>query len=542
MAQRFSVRIKPLGGTSAKADPADPSLWSQQQDGSWLSMDVYDPVDATNGYNWDNVTVPGQLRRIMGYANMTSYVTSDYSCQEYFTLDDGENRNRIAIIGGVVHALPTTLAVGSIYETSAVHPGTTSTFSTVFQKTGLVSAIQYGAYAVISDLTTTPYKWRHGDAYLSKLIQVGHEYKFKYLEQFHQRIIGAHSDQDNGNIDIRWTEALPSMTTLSFPASNQIYKPDNDIGITGIKRMGDMACLVYGRQSIHILDYQPDYAIPFSLYAQVSGTGTDSHWSIIDTGNAHYFFDRDKGFVAYAGGRDYLVISDAVEPLLDTIDQSSYGIIYGKPIPYSPEIVWAVPLNRSSYPNALLYYNTATKQWRRSNIPTTAFLFDQIHSRYTFSQLGTAYGKWSSATGQFSSYQTTSNRMLFAVPGGAAVGKVYFRYMDGDNFNGSAFSAWRIEPIMFQPDATKTKRIQEIHFIGPTSGNFNIDVYWRTGQSEQAVNAASWTGIGSASQLSTGSQVLYMDQSGRFHQFKWGTDGADEGFKVSEIIIKGIAF
>ena len=115
--------------------------------------------------------------------------------------------------------------------------------------------INYGGYFIFADRAEhTPYKWKHGDANLTKLILDGTEFKFRYLTKFQQRIIGAYSDQTNGDLDLRWTDAIPTWASLDFAAANQLYKPGED-SITGVSKFGVNNLFVYGTDSICALQY-----------------------------------------------------------------------------------------------------------------------------------------------------------------------------------------------------------------------------------------------------------------------------------------------
>ena len=182
------------------------------------------------------------------------------------------------------------------------------------------SMMQYGSYVIFTDGKLTPYKWAH--SYINpstdadKLIATGTEYVFKYLEFFQGRILGAYSDQTNGDLEIRWTTVLPSMSTLTFSGTNQAYKPGSD-SIVALKRLGANACYLYGQTSINRIDYYPDFTAPFVITELVQGQSASNSASIIQLPDRHFFFNRNYGFVEYAGGTDWRVISEDIEDQLD---------------------------------------------------------------------------------------------------------------------------------------------------------------------------------------------------------------------------------
>jgi hypothetical protein len=90
--------------------------------------------------------------------------------------------------------------------------------------TDFYSFIKYGSYMVFADFAEhTPYCSDYNDANLLKLISGGTEFKFRYLESFARRIIGAYSDQTNGNIEIRWSNANPTPNTSCTFAARKPY-------------------------------------------------------------------------------------------------------------------------------------------------------------------------------------------------------------------------------------------------------------------------------------------------------------------------------
>ena len=80
-------------------------------------------------------------------------------------------------------------------------------------------------------------------------------------------------------------------------------------------------------------------------------------------------------------------------------------------------------------------------------------------------------------------------------------------------------------PIFGYPDDTRDKRIQEIHVFATNhvAAPGSIEIGWRGGDSEQAVNASAWTTLGTIDQAYTVlNQVLYCDVTAKVHQFRVG--------------------
>ena len=163
--------------------------------------------------------------------------------------------------------------------------------------------VTLGSYMIFTDWGEhTPYKSDYNDASLTKLVQAGNEYCFRYIEPFQNRIIGAYDTSGggladaNGAYSIRWTDNIitTGWGSATFTAANQLYRP-SDEPITGIKRMGQNACFVYGENSIDRLDYYSSYSTPFGLTTMVSDHGAAGHFSIINLGNRHLFYNIDLG-------------------------------------------------------------------------------------------------------------------------------------------------------------------------------------------------------------------------------------------------------
>lgn len=534
MAQKFELTILPTGGLNLKSDPADQSMFTfMDKEGTIIT------TQGAGGSNWETSETHGVCKKAPG---ITKYNTGDTSTstddrwQALFLLNDGTNKNLCGVYKGKFYTI-TTSDITKIEEAG----GSPVTFDTSVP----VTMAQYGAYVVIACIGKTPYKWKHGDSALTKLILAGTEYKFKFIEQYHNRIIGAYSDQSNGSIDIRFTNALPTIASLEFPAANQLYKPDDDIGITGLKRMGNSACLVYGSKSIHSLEYYSDFTPVFQISPQITEIGTNSPYSIVDVGNAHFFYDRDRGFIHYAGGKQFKVISEPIESFLSTIKDTGLKYIIGEYIPNTSSIIWIVPTWGSSVPNAWVIYDYVADKWYQQDITATAMEYIETSETYSamlWTEWMNSYGgilqTWG-ATGT-DLWTTNLTEKYVRLMLGNTTGYVYARY--GDDLDGSDYSSWRIEPILWLPDMERRKRLIEIRMECSETGNYSVDVYHRGGDNKQACMDASWTLLGSISLAATSDMVLYTDQTYRFHQLKWGTDLKDEGFQISKIKLKGVIY
>jgi hypothetical protein len=401
----------------------------------------------------------------------------------------------------------------------------------------LINAIQYSDYILFTDRlgTTTPYKWKNGDANSTKLILSGTEFKFRYLEKFQRRIIGAYSDQTNGDIEIRWTDALPTWASLSFAAANQLYKPGND-SITGIKNFGSNACFLYGSNSIDSIDYYANYTVPFAIRNLVSNQGCTGHHSIVDIGSVHYIFNKFYGFCAYAGGNDFPAggkpISEKIENLISGINPVYYPLIVGTFIPQKGEVCWAVPLNGATYNNALLFYDIKTGNWRKKNVNAGYVDYWTLDTSLIWNDLAAlGYTYWTDFGQMRWSELVASNP--YVVHGNTA-GHVY---MDSGESNlGTAWDGYRIEPVMSLGNARSL--LLEIWFALDVVGNYNLYVKHRSGDTIAECESAVWSDLNNVSCNTPQNAVCYLSENARYHQIKWGTSGASEPFSVNAIEFK----
>ena len=453
------------------------------------------------------------------YLWSNSAIGSATGCNALFELDDGTNIDHIFLDHGKFYYYD------SSKDPQNIDAATPVTFNTTAPS--LYSLIQFSDYVVIADGLRTPYKWKHGDANLTKLILSGTEYVFKYLIEFQRRIIGAYSDQTNGDIEIRWTDALPTIASLDFDSANQLYKPLESDPITGISKMGANAAYLYGEESICRIDYYPGSSIPFGITQTVMGHGSINHHSIVNDGFANYFFDKNYGFIKYQGEYEIKkenIISRSIQPIIETISSNYQNRIIGTVLPFSHEICWAVPADSSVTNNKLLFYNTRTGQWRQQSFAARYIDFWTPYTSYTWTNLNTAYSTWSAASSAIGSWGAVT-RQLPALVFGITDGHLYNN--TGETNLGVPLQSYRMEPILDFGYPDKQKRVLEVWFDSlETSGSISsLIVYWRTGDTLNELLNASWealTPLYLGIDLDHSDAVQYMDKTGKFHQFYWG--------------------
>lgn len=399
---------------------------------------------------------------------------------------------------------------------SATVDGTLQTTTFASDEGDLYSVISFGSYVIFADrMEHTPYKWKNGDQRLTKLITAsgGTEYKFRYLIEWQRRIIGAYSNQTNGDIEIRWTEALPTWLDLEFAAANQIYKPTTD-SISGISKLGASAVFLYGTDSISRLNYYGLTDTMFGLKLAVADQGTASHHSIVNAQGANWFFNKNYGFVRYLGGSTIVsqdIISGDIESDIASIDERYYSRIVGKYLPLTQQIVWALPLDGATTPSHLFYFHLPTRTWTK----------EDKECRYI--------DTWTRSAGEY-------KKPVF----GNADGHVYQitgeTLPSTDNLDG-----YRVEPILDFGNPRRMDMLSEIWFGVVEGGDYSIDVYYRSGDTVKELIASGWGSvIGTISLNNPSNPKIYINQTAKLHQIKWGTNLDSEKFGINSITFRYI--
>jgi len=519
-----TFRILPFLGRKTDVPMDDPSLFKAIAEGVSVTHDV-------GGVNFDLARKRNCCVKSYGYSEWSNTANAQATkCLGLFELYDGTNRDHVFFDNGKVFVFNGSL--NPVDVSGAV------TFAT--GDAALYCPIRVGSYMVFADKgTTTPYKWKNGDAAVTKLIDPGGasgytEFKFRYLEYFIRRIIGFYSGQTNGNIDMRYTAALPDLSgNVEFPAANQLYVP-NDDPIHGPAKMGQDRCFVYCENSINQLIYYPDYLAPFRIYTVVADQGAENYHSIINLGDKHLFFNRNYGFCEYDGGRQITPISQDIEADLQNIESNYYDRIVGIYRPLHRQVVWSVPMAGEVANNRLLFYDIDTKQFTWEDKAMRFIASWRIYDSFTWNDLITELGgtgaKWSDAGSHTWAYYTSlRQRFVYA----NTDGKLY--YHTGEGLDGSNLDGYRIEPIMDFGDRTRRDLLAEIWFDIVEDGAFSIDVHHRSGSTVGEVEDATWTALDSVSCDNPEYPVVRCNKNDKLHQIKWGTDALSEKWSVNGI-------
>lgn len=538
--QLLTFTILPILGRKTDVPPDDPSLFRMAGDTTALTHDV-------GGLNFDLVRKTNACTKSKGYVQWDGAATGQATrCMGLFELESGTVRDHIYFDNGKCYVFNRTSSAQARTPvlTEDVHG---ITFANAEED--LYSIIRVGSYMVFTDRGHhVPYKWQHNEGYLTPLINSGSQYRFRYLFSFQRRIIGLYTDESKGDISVRWSSAWPAtaIENLTFPASNQLYIPNDDL-ITGGGAMGHDHAFIYCRDSIQQLVYSPDYATPFRMVTIVPQQGCTGHHSIVNVGDKHFLFNRNYGFCVYYGGGRFpsvdasgneIIISKDIDSDVRDITVDYYDRIYGTFIPFTRQIVWAVPMNGASSNTHLWFYNLDTGQWTIEDKAMRCLDVWRIHTGLTWEQLESTYatstGTWADLTGRWTDYTGVQLKEFLVYAN--TDGHVY-RHA-GEDLAGAVLDGYRVEPIGDFGNKLRKDLLKEIWFQLAAVGTFNIHVYHRSGNTTGEVLDAAWEELPVIDCDSPANAVVDVNKTARLHQIKWRTDNKNEMFQVNAIVFK----
>jgi hypothetical protein len=224
--------------------------------------------------------------------------------------------------------------------------------------------------------------------------------------------------------------------------------------------MGANVCYVYGERSINRLEYYPFASTVFNCVNIVPHQGSVNDASIVSTGDAHYFFNANYGFVKFRGLPTFPdgghPISEPIEDMIRDIPEADQDLIYGTFIPLTNEICWNLP---TGY---LVWYNVGTGQWRRNNWGVARIVqYWKTADSYTWTNLSADEGPaWEDVS------QGTRWRDLY-------------RYMDTTVFSGTTGHTWQIagESIVGWDDVGALRVEPVMHFGHPNRKKYLLEIW-----------------------------------------------------------------
>jgi len=343
------LTVRPLLGTKNNCPIDSPEMFKVLGENDIITHDA-------GGQNFDLDREKNSCSKAFGRSQWDNSANAQKTkCLGLHELWDGTYRDHLYFDNGLLYLFD------SSRDQNEKTVATPVTFAT--DDIDLYSIITYGAYIVWADRGEhEPHRWKHGDTNSAALIATGTHFKFRYLMNFTNRIIGLYSDQTDGDIDIRWTNALAETT---FPAANQLYKPGDSI--EGGIQLGHNTACVLSASDIYRMDYYANASPCFTLISVMDNWGTRSPFSIVSDGVAIYFFDPQRGFCRFDLVNEPQVISEDYDGMIGRMNSTYHNLIDSVWIPWSGEIAWNIPVDNDTTPSKIIFYNRKTKQWRHEN-------------------------------------------------------------------------------------------------------------------------------------------------------------------------------
>jgi hypothetical protein len=108
-------------------------------------------------------------------------------------------------------------------------------------------------------------------------------------------------------------------------------------------------------------------------------------------------------------------------------------------------------------------------------------------------------------------------------------------YSTGDSLTTGNLDGYFITPILSLSDKGIRTKLLEIWLGLNDVGSFNVDIEYRGGSTVGAVEATSWTSLGSISANSPDKPKLDCDKLNYLHQLKIRTDLDNEKFGITDM-------
>ena len=198
-------------------------------------------------------------------------------------------------------------------------------------------------------------------------------------------------------------------------------------------------------------------------------------------------------------------------------------------------IYWCVPAGGATGPSKLFAYDMVRNSWTIENFPSQVVNPWILVSTTTWQNLiDLGYSTWEDFGTQRWGNLVSENPALVMSNDD---GKIYSHTSESDN--GSAFEGVRIEPILDFGSPDDKDLLLEIWFgLANGVGDYDLHVWHRSGNTVGEIEGAGWDALTDLNCNSPANPVVYLDKTARYHQIKWGTDGAAETFEISSIEFK----
>lgn len=286
--------------------------------------------------------------------------------------------------------------------------------------------------------------------------------------------------------------------------------------------------VVYKERSIQVLSYVgPD--LIWDKRPAILGVGLLAPGAIADLGDEHIFIGSDN---IYSFDLVQLkTVGDDISRWFYTIlNPSKSHVITGFTIEEKSEIWFAFcsVSNSTDTPDMALVYNYDTNAWSIRDMPFGCFGFYEVQADDSWNA---AQGTWDSDTVPWDINTSMAN-----APINLAGGSDGYIYVFGDNSkDGADISCYAQSKLFDLGSPYALKRVMRIQLMVSRQGPFNLQV--SIGTADNVDETIKWYGPYNMNLDVTKPPWIDVDITGRYFCVKFGTQKADEPFRLTGYIM-----
>lgn len=318
----------------------------------------------------------------------------------------------------------------------------------------------------------------------------------------------------------------------AWPTANYMDLDPNDGDfIVGMDILGDYL-VVFKERKIYAISYIGGMYL-FTSELRVDGRGCVSPQSLTSIRNDLIFLAED-GFYQFTG-HDIKEISYGIKPYILDINPSNKSIVQSAPLEEKNQLWFIAPSGDSDTCNVAFVYDYNQENWTINSLDLSALGFYYVTDDLTMADLTNA---WNTYTISWDDKFTLANTSVLIVGTyDGIVGDMGFATNDG----GLAIDGKYRTPWIDMENPLTTKRILRITFLQECEGTstaYNLDWKLRTNWNKDMDPVLSGTipVSGNTGGIMIESRIDLSLQARSF-QLEFGTDGADEPWKVYNIYI-----
>ncbi len=197
--------------------------------------------------------------------------------------------------------------------------------------------------------------------------------------------------------------------------------------------------VIYGEDTIVLMDYKGDVNNPFSFDSRVSGVGLPSMRAIVNLGDEHIFLGWEDVY-SYKGGREVSSVCKGLsEEVFSVINPESIHISFMIHVSEREEILLFLPTAGSDYCNMYYRYSLKNGSWSKGDKGAyTGFGFYELKTSRTWAEMTMAW----SAVAQKWNESTLLALSAITLVGNTAGGISYIDETTQNWSDGSAVVAW----------------------------------------------------------------------------------------------------